>query len=509
MKDSFFKELSSEKIHFRNNWQFELKSDFPFRSDPTKNLHSQEFYFFIPNSLRINNNTYSRKQFYQDQGNIIRLKTPEFSLAELIDLSHKNSPLATIQNIVAASTNAEALERVKEELKLFANVVRSTIRNKTSVMLRQIKTLKTPSDIEKLHTNIIAICHEYHALLHSFAHVKDGCLEAWPEEPLLKKHFSYIEEFITNSTSYYFTGFLSKLRKKNIPELKPTYQELHNIIIKENNYHEELISKLKNAKSPVEHEEQVLYRKGLLNKFVFDALFLSVSRAALGKRIHNLIGSLSAGIAMMIYLLFFIWQGTVFAINSEPFIILSVLIYILKDRIKEALKAASYRLAFSFFPDYTTKIFTPDRKQTIGKLKESVAFIDEEDLPDDMRKIRNEEFHNMLETFKRPERILFYRKNICIDKTAPTIREASRSGLNIIFRFNILQFIKNASTPYHTYVSLDPNDFSFIEAQLPKVYHLNIIMKNTYTKEDNTTAIELKKFRLIIDQNGIKRVDNI
>ena len=78
--NNFYKKLASGEIQFRDNWQFELKSEFPTIPEKKDITHTQEFYFFIPNSLQINHKTYSPEHFYRDQTNFIRFKTPIFSI---------------------------------------------------------------------------------------------------------------------------------------------------------------------------------------------------------------------------------------------------------------------------------------------------------------------------------------------------------------------------------------------------------------------------------------------
>ncbi len=62
-----------------------------------------------------------------------------------------------------------------------------------------------------------------------------------------------------------------------------------------------------------------------------------------------MIGSLAAGIAMTLYILLFIWQGSVFVINSQPFILFTIFIYVLKDRLKDEIKNVSMKQALDGF----------------------------------------------------------------------------------------------------------------------------------------------------------------
>ena len=78
-------ELVEGEIHARDHLQFELKTEFSINPHLKQNIYKQEIFIFIPNSLQINANTYSKQQFYLDQTNLIRYKTPLLKIAELID----------------------------------------------------------------------------------------------------------------------------------------------------------------------------------------------------------------------------------------------------------------------------------------------------------------------------------------------------------------------------------------------------------------------------------------
>ena len=81
--------------------------------------------------------------------------------------------------------------------------------------------------------------------------------------------------------------------------------------------------------------------------------------------------------------------------------------------------------------------------------------------------------------------------------------------MNLIYRFNIHTFLQKADNPTHDFVKIDLESHDFKRQELPKVYHLNIILKNTFIDENLKEEIEFKKFRIILDKNGIKRVEKL
>ena len=210
---------------------------------------------------------------------------------------------------------------------------------------------------------------------------------------------------------------------------------------------------------------------------------------------------------MLIFLLLYAWQGTWFIINSEPFIVITVFLYVLKDRLKEDLRYYSYRLVAQWFSDYTTDIYGSRDDGVIGNLKEYMDFIEEEKIPSEIAEIRNREFHKVLEDIKRPEQVIYYKKRVRI--THHPKGEERFYGLSIIFRFDIHHFLAKAEDPYQDHLSLDEATLQIKKIQLPRVYHINIIMKSRIDQPDGSSREQLIKYRLVLDKTGIIRIEEV
>ena len=87
------------KLH--DKYQFEIKLDYALLQD--KKTHYQiSTYIFVPASLGINKNVYTKSDFYRDVQNYIRLKTPILILRDFTH--HSASPLlATSSGLISTS----------------------------------------------------------------------------------------------------------------------------------------------------------------------------------------------------------------------------------------------------------------------------------------------------------------------------------------------------------------------------------------------------------------------
>lgn len=507
--DRLIRELESGDLHLRDQWQFELKSEFIPSQDPKKNKYIQEFFIFIPNSLQINETTYQKQDFYRDQSTFIRYKTPIFSFHELSDKQNSRSPLQRLFHFIGSKDFEAAQHHMEDELKLLGNVFRSTLRERIHTLFKildQIEHHGSPKPHPSFGMDLQSLIKDLDLFREQFDELtKDIQMKCTVAS--ICQHLFYIEEFISHTISYYFTGLLKKIREINGDLYANAEKATEELLIKEKRRRKGIIPEPEEVQHDLEKSEYIFYRHGLINKYVADALLLSATRSSPDTGLQHLIGSLAAFVAMFFFFVLFIWQGRVFVINSEPFILATVVLYVLKDRIKESLRNVSYRKALKWFPDYKTEIKSPDEKVNLGVLAESFSFIKEKSLPDDIRSARNKEFHVILEDLKRSESILHFKKTIQMLEGGN--KNARRNSLNAIFRFNIQRFLLKADNPFQGYFTIDEVSREFQFLHLPKVYHINIIVKNSSFNEKGELVSELKKFRLIADKNGIKRIEQV
>lgn len=506
--DENLEDLKPGRIHLRDRWQFELKTEFFPLSYVRNNVQTQELYIFIPNSLRINDQTYTKDQFYQDQTNMIRLKTPTFTLEELINPQNSESPLAVIKHSIETNQDKSDhafLSEIEEELKLLANIFHSALRNAMTDLIEELHSEGLDEGIFGKH--VMNLCDAVDQFRMRFVLLKAE-VEAAGLGENIKKHLGYIDEYISININDFFILFLNKLRQVGDMVKEPLDARVCSILENEKIYQEEFLSKKNHLDPEGKEKEFILYRKALLNKFVINPLLLKVNRSSVAQRFKGIIGGIPAAVAMFIYLLLFLWQGNVFLMNSEPFVLLTVVIYVLKDRIKEELRLLSYRQAAKWFADYATEIQSPFDNGVLGKVYDSFFFVDEQKIPKEIKEVRHREFHAVLEEIKRPEQVIYYKRTVNI-KQKPEQLEKRFYGLSLIFRFDIHHFLSKAEDPIQDILDYDPPSGDLVHLKLPRVYHLNIILRSSLYLPDGTLKVDLLKYRLIIDKEGIKRVEHL
>jgi hypothetical protein len=498
--EEFQSELTEGDIRFRDNLQFELKSEFFINPDVKNNIYAQEFYLFIPSTLQINKQTYTKEQFYLDQTNLIRYKTPHISLKNLVLPQNYQSPLIRLQEDLE-DLDPDELKMIVDELKLFGNIFRADLRRQTRLLITK---LNDKSHDWQRHTQEFSA--DITAVRDFFLKTKAYFFQRYPEEENLKDQWDEIDEFVSHTIEYYLTCILKMIRDSKIAASQEIDQLLCDMIIKEQNYCKLHKFQSEESENKPYVNESILYRNSLLNKFMLEALSLNSNRYSLQEKQGHVLGAASAGIAMFFYLLLFTWKNPTLAINSLSLIFFVVVLYVLKDRLKEGLKSFYYRQAARWFPDYSTEIKNR-RGKIIGKLNENFSIIEESKLSSEILKIRTQDFHGELPKLRRQETIILYKKEVVLYQ--PGISESRRRELTTIFRFNIHQFLQKANNALQPHLVLNPDNLEIVERLLPKVYHINLIIHQTHLKSSQKMKTAIKKFRVVIDKFGIKRVEQI
>jgi hypothetical protein len=195
-------------------------------------------------------------------------------------------------------------------------------------------------------------------------------------------------------------------------------------------------------------------------------------------------------------------------VDVTAFLVITALLYIVKDRLKDGLKSIYYKLALVLFPDYSTKILTPDQNETLGTLKESFTFLQRNQIPKDIRKLRDTIFHKELEEVRRPETTIYFKKEVILN-VPPKTDIHGLKGFHDILRFNINQFILKAGDVFQEYLELDPKNYDIIVDKCPKVYHVNLIIQMTHKPKGRDLKTDIRKVRIILNKEGINRIEKI
>ena len=116
------------KVH--DKFSVEFKIGFRGTQDAATNDFAVNTWIFIPNSLNINNATYSKELFYRDVKSNIRLITPVFTLIELADKD--SQPFTNLREALdkyLREPSNFSLREFEFHVKMFASICKSALRD--------------------------------------------------------------------------------------------------------------------------------------------------------------------------------------------------------------------------------------------------------------------------------------------------------------------------------------------------------------------------------------------
>ncbi len=494
-----WKESSIERHDLYN---FESKIDYTLEITEKKTTsYVLATYLFIPSSLQINKDSYSKEQFFSDINNRIRFKTPKMSIEEILDKRNELSPMNTImkalKDIEYRKSNRDIITKIQRELCLLADIIKVSLRHQFNYIQNNYNNLKKKYNVLEMINSYLESIKILQAKLELM-----GTKILMSQIPIkLREAFQFADEYISLQIEKWLTRSLKVFEDKFSQEIKISMIE---VIEKEQKHREYLKSSLiilENA-----NNETFSYQEGIMKKFVQGVLYLEKKKKDPKSQSLEIFYSVAAGVAMFFSLFFGFLILSFFAMYSIPFIIATVVIYMLKDRIKDNIRGVSQKAVGSMFPDQRIDIVDGFNKEKIGKSKEIVNFKSKNKIPPEILRIRRSSNISSIEEKGKPEEVILYEKKITLFNKKIKQFHTRRRDISDVIRFNVRGFLRYADDPIQ-FLSKWNRDKKKVEIiPISKVYHVNLVLKLTSFKGKKVNTIHYKKFRVIIDQKGIKRV---
>jgi hypothetical protein len=270
--------------------------------------------------------------------------------------------------------------------------------------------------------------------------------------------------------------------------------------------------------------ENRLVRLGHLKKFFQSKTFLNISRQQSAKKVSESTATIAtafAGITAALLEVYgrgyahgYAWQGL-------SVICLGVIVYVLRDRMKDRAKAVFQEKALQFLPDFQQILMANNRR--IGRVKEWFAIKNPQNLNAEIMKMRHAAAATEMER-KLPEDVFHVRKVQEVDPAALSrIGELPLSrALYENTRVNFARYLKHMDNPFKDFGDIDSNG-RLTFARSHRVYYFYLLVKTTtgplevgakqllrrrdQTPKDKRQGRSLL-YRIVIDKNGVVRLED-
>lgn len=480
------------KIH--DKFSIEFKVGFVTRRKLRMNDFSVYMWIFVPNSLDINPTTYPKSKFYRDVKSNIRLITPKFLLREIV--GGAAVPLHHIEKAfraMASSPTRTAVAEYEYQIKMFTAIVKSALRNE----LNHIRSLELPEDIEELCRayieNIEAVTTEFRRL-RSIVNTPSV-----PREVL--NYYLFGDEFLCAIIDQQTLKLIRFLEERSTERYGALIADLSGLVRREQEYR----SRMGYGALTLDdrrHNRDLLFRYGVLKKYIESDLFLKVPKKRDGVVVEQLYYSIAAGMSMIFATVVSFSFQQRYGNFTTPLFIALVVSYMLKDRIKELMRFYfAHRVGSKYFDNKATISI---KEQPIGWMKEGMDFLSENKVPREVMQIRSRSPLLQAENRLSDEKIILYRKSVHIDRDKLERNNIYLTdGINDIIRLHVNSLIQKMDNPQVPLYLL--NDAGRVEAvPCDKVYYVNVVLQYQY--EEN---VMYKRFRIAVSRSGIESIDEM
>lgn len=475
------------KIH--DKFAIEFKVGFSGREDVKDEHFDVNTWIFIPNGLDINKNTYSKDRFYTDMKSNVRLITPSFALNDMA--GEESVPFRNLKQAVtdvASEPSTEHRNEYEFQLKLFGSIFKSSIRDAANVINRNIADDMT-------YERCAQFARDIRHILSAFRSLPAMMTDATEE---LSSKYAFTDEFMSHQVEIRALRIIRVMDKQSHLELEAARKELEQLFVDEETY------KIQRGYSHAvigdeKNNRQLVYRHSLLKKYIESALFLKVNTTQDGKAVKQISFSLAAGLAMMVSMLITLpFQKY---LGNYPYLIfiILILIYMLKDRIKELTRwMFAYQLKDKYY-DNKTVVSIKDKQ--VGWIKEGMDFITDDKVPVEVMSLRDRSTLESDNAFLE-EKIILYRKKVEVDQgLLKNHYNYDFKGINDIMRYHINFLTKKMDNPESLVHCLD-EQHQLHTLKADRVYTLYIVLQFKWAEQ-----IEYKAFKVVVNRNGILEIN--
>ena len=483
-----------DTIRVRDLHQFEIKLNYPLNQERSVKTYDLECYIFVPHSLGVTRANYSKASFYDDLQTHTRIKTPSVSLTRLGE--GPESPLAKLE------ASARTLQELKRDaqlwafeyrLKIFCCILQSSLREFVGFIRTTTDRDDRDRAVREYLTAAKAITKSYRALR---PHV---ILPAVPSHA--RAIYAFGDEYVSLLVERNSYDLIRYLEEADSAGWRARARKIMDLIAHEVNYRKS--RRYPSIPSDQKDNEELIFRRNVLKKYMQNVLFLETKTRDEGKVIeHSLLG-IAAGISMLFATAVLFVSQSIYGPLTLPVFLALVVGYMFKDRIKEILRVYFSRMVSGVLFDHKTRIYS-DPRHPIGYCRESFDFVDEAKVPERVMKIRARDHITEIESDWVIEDILRYRKRIKLSSRAisAVYSDIDTDGINDIIRFNVIEFTRRMGIPRKELFVLDGGDYRKVKAE--RVYHLNMVLR--YGGED---GIMYKRLRIVLNRRKIKRIETV
>lgn len=507
-------------VSARDKRTLEVRQVFPLPRPGAPAKYHLDMYFYLPRSFGISPESFSRADFYRDGQAYLRLTSSGLSLSDLYDLKNPANPAAILRGQLAALVGESAPDgdTLCTLGQMYGAEVADAVAREGQALHSLLdgdeadgspRTSEAPAEL--VEERVRHFCRDALSALGTLRRVRAKAYAYRAVAPqTVFDSLAFAEEYVCAVIDEHLASVGRHLEQAAWLYDGTARSTRLRLVIAESALavNERRLDQgfaVPWGKSP----EYYSYRIGILKKEVQRSLYLDTRHSARDPFFTNTAAMVAAGLAATWATLaqLPLWTGKWTSREGVYFLLLAVGAYILKDRIKEWTRD---RLSRRFLRwDHDRKIVGDTLSRVglgrfAGRAKERMTFVTEEEIPENVRRMRVKN-RTVRGVTPELEQVIHYRRSIEIEQDES---DAVPEGFGVmeLFRLSTSDIIKRLDDPLDQVTFFDNDTGRFKEQELPKVYHLNLVI---VVSEGEAGEQLLKRYRIIVNRKGILRVDPV
>ena len=196
------------------------------------------------------------------------------------------------------------------------------------------------------------------------------------------------------------------------------------------------------------------------------------------------------------------FANRLFASYSMPWVLMIIIAYILKDRIKEILRSIAERVLPRIVSDRSQKLVDQKTSQKVGVIRETVDYCRENDIPKEVAEKRTS-VENPLREMLPPENVIRLRTWMRIATRKIRTVHARAQAITSIQRLCTDPWLIGMDEPTSMVPKVENGKVTKVIAS--RVYHVYLIVMITGKNQDESPRVFQK--RIVVDREGIVRIE--
>ncbi len=476
----------------------ELKTNLPIPKKG-KGKYDLSFYLFSPAQLHFTKENIGTEKVIKYIQTYTRFTSPALPLSGMVDEQCDLSPLIRIHNYFRSMELGDQIDELKiiYELQTLINGFRSELKGFTDLLKQVVH--EEPANVLQYKRRITETIKQVQSVLIALRDLFPQFLDLRVTDAA-RTALSWTDEELG------LIAIRHAIRLHDICEHEQEFSDLtvmiDEFIVKENAYR----TGKAYESAFVSYDEQVgetlAYRESMLKKWSQSAMYMKSIESRIPKRIGHILAGMAAATAMTFAILANLYAERFFVRDSVSWVLIIILAYVFKDRIKEILRDVFGRLLPRLLANRIYRLIDPATNKDAARSQVLIKFGLDRDQPADIQKARNLQ-QNPFVSILPPQDVLHYNRLISMKSKVLRGSHSRLDAITEITRIRIDDWLKEMDDPEEIHYMLEDGKRKRVSGD--RVYHVHLIAS---LKEDRKGSIpRLFHYCLVMDRSGILRVE--